>query len=57
MVHTLKGQIFDVVEVTNLLLVSKIPTEKGIRFKLQHEPAIYYVKYVLIGNRYFQIKK
>lgn len=25
MVHTLKGQIFDVVEVTNLLLVSKIP--------------------------------
>ena len=28
MVHTLKGQIFDVVEVTNLLLVSKIPTEK-----------------------------
>ena len=41
MVHTLKGQIFDVVEVTNLLLISKIPTEKGIHFKLQHEPAIY----------------
>lgn len=35
MVHTLKGQIFDVVEVTNLLLVSKIPEIEKISYSSQ----------------------